>query len=120
MESIAGSLVCLFARSEKEESCRTNFRRKRDPTAKRKTSARAARESTELKTQTEHLWVSFTHEVTFGALLSRFGDILGLRIGENTESTFRAIFGGPKVGQDPGGGPWPKLEPERRGGVGEG
>ena len=51
------SLVRLLAHSGKEESCRTNLRRKRDPTAKRKTGARAASESTDFETQTEHLWV---------------------------------------------------------------
>ena len=51
------SLVRLFARNEKEESYRSNFQRKRAPTAKRKRRARASSATSNNDTKHEHFGV---------------------------------------------------------------
>ena len=51
------SLVRLFARNEKEESYRSNFQRKRAPTAKRKRRARASSATSNKDTKHEHFGV---------------------------------------------------------------
>ena len=118
MEGIAFLACAPFCAQRKEESCRTNFQRKRDPTAKRKTCARASSENTKADTTTKYFGVKIRTKtspkaasganlarraswealgVTLGAIFSRFGVILGLKFGAKTGSNFRAIFGGPKV-----------------------
>ena len=116
------SLVRLFARSEKEESCRTNFQRKRDPTAKRKTSARASSESTEIETKAEHFGVKIPPNMCphaasegnlaprasweapgddFGAIWIHFGTQNRSGKGSQNKLIFGPILGRPKGRQVP-------------------
>ena len=108
------SLVRFLARSEKEESSRTNFQRKRDPTAERKTRAGASLKNTEMETTTEHFWVKKHQktcleaasdgnlaprapEIDFGASGAPFGAQNRSQNEPNFDADFRGDFEAPQA-----------------------